>query len=481
MTRTIFMYAPIEKEQIMIKEIANAYGRLKVFPNINYRNGLETPVLDGNLVTRLNKLGEITISNNKDEKTLKNSMFESGFDISQKPIKVMDLVDVMKCGANSNEIKELRNLYKEDLKFIDEMNAIASIFENADSYENDENLFEELSRHVKKYFVVIGGYTRVFLCRARYIEKEMEAIKDGSAELKLDIVVETFRHFEKKNNMNISCYRSLSNEQRQDYHKLHCAQLLLLIMEDNSTQISNIPIENVMNAKGVLGEALVLNKSLVIDEGTEKKWVREILCDMKNLYNDIKGLNHANILEGMIYRITSKYVESHEINNFNQNEVKFFAKTLSQIIGLKEIKVNDRKTKNKKEYIPSLLGLDFESLKIEDARKFEDMMYFVKEAHKCRTNITANEVANEIKKEMLSKVRRQSEVVLKRCDQKEILKALKNEANKDNSELNKNLKYFHDRFSALKKEAEKNLDGTIEVEFTVKELNDLIKRAGGKF
>ena len=478
MTKTIFMYAPVEKEQIMIKEIANAYGCLKVFPNINYRNGLETPVLNGDLVARLNQLGEITISNNKDEKTLKKSMFESGFDISQKPIKVMDLVDVMKCGADSNEIKELRNLYKEDLKFIDELNAIASIFDNADSYEDDEELFKELNKHMKKYFVVIGGYTRVFLCRARYIEKEVEAIQDGSAELKLDVVVETFRHFERKNSMNISCYRSLSKEQRQDYHKLHCAQLLLLIMEDNSTQISNIPIENVMNAKGVLGEALILNKSLVVDEVNEKKCVREILRDMKNLYNDIKGLNHANILEGMIYRNTSKYVESYEINNFNQNEVKFFAKTLSQIIGLKEIKVDDRKTKNRKEYIPSLFGLDFESLKIEDSDKFENMMYFVKAAHECRANITANEVANEIKKEVLLKVRRESKIVLENKDQNKILKALRNGPNKNDSELKK---YFHKYFSNLKEKADKNLDGTIEVEFTVKELNDFIKRLGGKF
>lgn len=412
----VFKKMEVQSEKkFSVKQMADLTGPVKMLLFENYRNEYESkPYRIQGGSKDFERLIDRTMEGNKTAKALKTEIEEDGFNFYEKTFTAMDLVEVFKCGPQSKAIEGLRTIYKRDTHFIRALDAISNIYKNVHNYSDENAFLNALNEYKDKYFVVIGGNTRMSILCKMYKENKEAANQDGSAKLKYTFAIIDYNRVMKKVNCDMANYYGASQEVIDLYHKLHYAALRLLIYKDNERERSNMSDGATLTGLAVIARSLAECQRFFTKEEHSNMYLRDLESYTKSLWGMVSSLGSNWMLQSIAYDLActaqNALIEAAKSEGKNykkriytSDELENYAKVLITTVGAKTSTIDDEKLTLESRKIEEFCGIDLRTLEIKDHKTFWEVVELTTLLKEQKKDSPASYLSKNIKKIFLSR------------------------------------------------------------------------------
>lgn len=347
--------------------------------------GINLPTLSERVIEAAKK----TIDNNSDSGTLCDSIFEEGFDESCQNIKVMDVVDY------SYGCENVENI----LKFYEERKDLCDLVKMIDEDIKNGKPLSSLAKYREKFFIVLGGNTRVSQLILAYNDFTSDWESNGSVEYKIPAVVVEYKYSPLLHEDKREFVDKMTNREIRDLRKEFQLAYELMALQDNA--LRNNDNSPAMRAKGRIAEQMI--EWHEVAAGKKLDSAREKVSAWQTMYNKA-GVNPGELIKALnFYKLYGEKKEMMNIdgteslskNNFfkntaNEKVCSIYAKVTNALIG----KANPSKEERK---IAEAIGVDYKTNNIVDLSKATKYVVALTKAKENANGKDASYIANPLK------------------------------------------------------------------------------------
>lgn len=363
------------KEQEMIhvpaKEFISMKGMIKVDPYSNVRTS-DFKDWTGDTEDLLKKSASHTVKNNKDGKALKDAILKSGYDCAKQSITVVPLSEYLKGLHNKTN---LQRVYSEDRDFVATVQQVLSILDKQHLTIKER---EDLLSSTKKYFVVVGGNTRVSLIRECYYSDPDTFNTDGSMETLVPVNVVDLNSLQLVAN---NCLTKTQDFDLKDNYDLSIlAQIVwnsMVYADNRLSSARNIPLPVLMMSKGYIGRLMIDGATLSFDMNKDLNAL-QIIKSFNEILKRV-GIGMSEMDEALMY---------YNIYNYFKNVAdqvglpKRWAEELPFVVKVLRTSMTARLDSSdyQKEFCKKV-GLDFSTLEVDNEKLLVDFFNYCVEQH----------------------------------------------------------------------------------------------------